>query len=146
LAGHVLDVVEKGTLQRRAMKLCAPKDAKWEATCYRLLGVCKEFLRLVQVGNSGVIVMDYLAGDEHTITLYTYFVIFNDFQYLCDLWQHYTTQMMCFKPLAIYVMSFQPFLMIYNVFIEFPMFARSYLTYYYIDGLSMHSPYYSILI
>jgi hypothetical protein len=43
---------------------------------------------------------------------------------------------MCFKPLAIYTMSFRPF----------PMFARLYLTYCYIDGLSMHSQYYTILI
>jgi len=31
-------------------------------------------------------------------------------------------------------------------FMEFPMFAHLYLTYRYIDGLSMHSPYYSIPI
>ena len=43
---------------------------------------------------------------------------------------------MCFEPLAIYAMSFRPF----------PMFARLYLTYRYINGLSMHSPYYSIPI
>ena len=41
---------------------------------------------------------------------------------------------------------FWPFPMIYNVFMEFPMFARLYLTYHYIDGPSMHSPYYSIPI
>ena len=52
----------------------------------------------------------------------------------------------CFEPLAIYTMSFRPFPIIYNVFMEFPMFAHLYLTYCYIDGLSMHSPYYSILI
>jgi len=50
---------------------------------------------------------------------------------------------MCFEPLAIYVMSFQPFPMFYNVFMEFLMFAHLYLTYCYINGLSMHSPYYS---
>jgi len=33
--------------------------------------------------------------------------------------------------------------MFYDVFMEFPMFARLYLTYRYIDGLSMHPPYYS---
>jgi len=53
---------------------------------------------------------------------------------------------MCFEPLPIYAMSFRPFPMIYDVFMEFPMFARLYLTYHYIDGLSMHSPYYSIPI
>ena len=41
---------------------------------------------------------------------------------------------------------FRPFPMISEVFMEFPMFARLYLTYCYINGLSMHSPYYSILI
>ena len=35
--------------------------------------------------------------------------------------------------------------MISDVFMEFPMFAHLYLTYRYINGLSMHSPYYSIL-
>jgi hypothetical protein len=53
---------------------------------------------------------------------------------------------MCSEPLAIYTMSFRPFPMFYNVFMDFPMFARLYLTYCYINGLSMHSPYYSILI
>jgi len=41
---------------------------------------------------------------------------------------------------------FRPFSMISDVFTEFPMFAHLYLTYRYIDGLSMHSPYYSIPI
>ena len=41
---------------------------------------------------------------------------------------------------------FRPFSMISDVFMEFLMFARLYLTYRYIDGLSMHSPYYSIPI
>ena len=41
---------------------------------------------------------------------------------------------------------FRPFSMISDVFMEFPMFARLYLTYRYIDGLSMHSPYYCIPI
>jgi len=53
---------------------------------------------------------------------------------------------MCFKPLAIHSDHFRPFPMIYNDFMEFPMFACLYLTYRYIDGLSMHSPYYSIPI
>jgi len=53
---------------------------------------------------------------------------------------------MCFEPLAIYVMSFRPFPMISDDFMEFLMFAHLYLTYCYIDGLSMHSPYYSIPI
>jgi hypothetical protein len=43
---------------------------------------------------------------------------------------------MCFEPLAIYAMPFR----------SFPMFARLHLTYRHIDGLSMHSPYYSIPI
>ena len=30
------------------------------------------------------------APDEHTVTLYVYFVVFNDLQYLSDLQQHYT--------------------------------------------------------
>jgi len=50
---------------------------------------------------------------------------------------------MCFKPLEIYAMSFWPFLMIC---MEFLMFAHLYLTDCYINGLSMHSPYYSIPI
>ena len=41
---------------------------------------------------------------------------------------------------------FRPFSMISDVFTEFPMFACLYLTYRYINGLSMHSPYYSIPI
>src|SRR6266481_6274176 len=41
---------------------------------------------------------------------------------------------------------FRPFSMISDVFMEFPMFAHLYLTYRYINGLSMHSPYYSIPI
>src|SRR5882672_4537762 len=53
---------------------------------------------------------------------------------------------MCFEPLAIYPMSFRPFSKISDVFTEFPMFARLYLTYRYIDGLSMHSPYFSLPI
>jgi len=36
--------------------------------------------------------MSHISADEHTITLYTYFVVFDDLQYLCNLWQHYTTQ------------------------------------------------------
>ena len=54
--------------------------------------------------------------------------------------------MMCFEPLAIYAMSFRPFPMISDNFMEFPMFAHLYLTYCYINGLSMHSPYYSMPI
>src|SRR6266436_2264277 len=56
---------------------------------------------------------------------------------------------MCFEPLAIYPMSFRPFRpfsIFSDVFTEFPMFAHLYLTYRYIDGLTMHSPYYSIPI
>jgi len=53
---------------------------------------------------------------------------------------------MCFEPLAIYPMSFRQFSMISDVFMEFLMFAHLYLTYCYIDGLSMHSLYYSIPI
>src|SRR6266436_5784289 len=53
---------------------------------------------------------------------------------------------MCFEPFAIYPMSFRPFPMFSDVFMEFLMFAHLYLTYRYIDGLSMHSPYYSIPI
>ena len=41
---------------------------------------------------------------------------------------------------------FRPFSMFSDVFTEFPMFACLYLTYCYINGLSMHSPYYSIPI
>jgi len=57
---------------------------------------------------------------------------------------------MCFEPLGIYPMiiptisdHFRWFPMIFT---EFPMFVRLYLTYRYIDGLSMHSLYYRILI
>ena len=38
---------------------------------------------------------------------------------------------------------FRSFPMFYNVFMEFLMFACLYLTYHYINGLSMHPPYYS---
>jgi len=41
---------------------------------------------------------------------------------------------------------FRPSSMISDVFMEFPMFARLYVTYRYINGLSMHFPYYSIPI
>ena len=34
---------------------------------------------------------ELLLVDEHTIVLCMYFVIFNDLQYLHDLWQHYMT-------------------------------------------------------
>jgi len=56
---------------------------------------------------------------------------------------------MCFKPLEFmwcHSDHFWPFPMFYGVFMEFSMFACLYLTYCYINGLSMHSPYYSILI
>ena len=33
-------------------------------------------------------------GDEHATALYTYFVVFDDFQYSRDLRQHYTTRTM----------------------------------------------------
>jgi len=60
---------------------------------------------------------------------------------------------MCFEPIASYTMSFrsfrtsfQPFSTFFDVFILFSMFPCLYLTYCYIEGLSMHSPYYSIPI
>src|SRR5258705_1449130 len=85
-----------------------------------------------------------------TIPLYTHISTFSMIYNICAtfgsiirLGQYCRT---CFEPLAIYTMSFRPFPMFYDVLMEFPMFARLYLTYRYIDGLSMRSPYYSILI
>ena len=88
-----------------------------------------------------------------TLSLYTHISLFSIIYNIHTTFgstirlRHYCR--MCFEPLAIYMMSFRPFLTIsddYDVFMEFPMFAHLYLTYRYIDGLSMHSPYYSIPI
>jgi hypothetical protein len=49
---------------------------------------------------------------------------------------------MCFEPLEFmrcHSDHFWPFPMFYDVFMEFLMFACLYLTYHYINGLSMHS-------
>jgi hypothetical protein len=85
-----------------------------------------------------------------TLSLYTYISLFSMIYNVCmtfgtiiQLGQYCR---MCFEPLAIYAMSFRPFPMISNDFMEFSMFAHLYLTYHYINGLSMHSPYYSIPI
>jgi len=85
-----------------------------------------------------------------TLSLYmcisSFLMIYNICTTFCStLWLgHYCR--MCFEPLAIYAMSFWPFPMFYNVFMEVSMFAHLYLTYHYINGPSMHSPHYSISI
>ena len=87
----------------------------------------------------------------HASALCAYLVVFDDLQYLRDLWTQWTPYQDVFRAPGnscdvVLIISdlIWPILTFCNVFILFLMFTCFYLTYRYIDRLSMHSRYLSI--